>query len=88
MTSSVRSLGGQRFKAAFTPHQALPHRVDIRFNGETVPGKCLFICLQLRQKKNRVKGVFLFLYDRFATIFFCNYLFRKYLLRNSLRFLT
>ncbi|XP_017783791.1 PREDICTED: filamin-A-like isoform X1 [Nicrophorus vespilloides] len=38
VTSSVRSLGGQRFKAAFTPHQALPHRVDIRFNGETVPG--------------------------------------------------
>lgn len=41
VTSSVRSLGGQRFKAAFTPHQALPHRVDIKFNGETVPGKCL-----------------------------------------------
>lgn len=39
VTSSVRSLGGQRFKAAFTPHQALPHRVDIRFNGATVPGK-------------------------------------------------
>ncbi|XP_057668388.1 filamin-A isoform X2 [Diorhabda carinulata] len=38
VTSSVKSLGGQRFKAAFTPHQALPHRVDIRFNGETVPG--------------------------------------------------
>ncbi|KAJ8980083.1 hypothetical protein NQ317_009439 [Molorchus minor] len=38
VTSSVRSLGGQRFKAAFTPHQALPHRVDIKFNGETVPG--------------------------------------------------
>lgn len=41
MTSSVRSLGGQRFKAAFTPYQALPHRVDIKFNGETVPGKYL-----------------------------------------------
>lgn len=39
VTSSVRSLGGQRFKAAFTPHQAVPHRVDIRFNGDTVPGK-------------------------------------------------
>ncbi|VEN33553.1 unnamed protein product [Callosobruchus maculatus] len=38
VTSSVRSLGGQRFRAAFTPHQALPHRVDIKFNGETVPG--------------------------------------------------
>ncbi|XP_048520685.1 filamin-A [Dendroctonus ponderosae] len=38
VTSSVRSLGGQRFKAAFTPHQALPHRVDIQFNGDTVPG--------------------------------------------------
>lgn len=41
VTSSVRSLGGQRFKAAFTPHQAVPHRVDIRFNGDTVPGKIL-----------------------------------------------
>ncbi|XP_076270429.1 filamin-type immunoglobulin domains fbug isoform X3 [Rhynchophorus ferrugineus] len=38
VTSSVRSLGGQRFRAAFTPHQALPHRVDIKFNRETVPG--------------------------------------------------
>ncbi|CAG9825270.1 unnamed protein product [Phaedon cochleariae] len=38
VTSSVKSLGGQRFRAAFTPHQALPHRVDIKFNGETVPG--------------------------------------------------
>lgn len=43
VTSSVRSLGGQRFKAAFTPHQALPHRVDIRFNGDTVPGKWIWI---------------------------------------------
>lgn len=42
VTSSVRSLGGQKFKAAFTPHQPLPHRVDIRFNGDTVPGKWNF----------------------------------------------
>lgn len=47
VTSSVRSLGGQRFKAAFTPHQALPHRVDIKFNGETVPGKYLFMLRKL-----------------------------------------
>lgn len=40
VTSSVRSLGNQRFRAAFTPHQAVPHRVDITFNGNTVPGKC------------------------------------------------
>ncbi|XP_050306612.1 filamin-A isoform X2 [Anthonomus grandis grandis] len=38
VTSSVRSLGNQRFRAAFTPHQAIPHRVDIKFNGDTVPG--------------------------------------------------
>lgn len=43
VTSSVRSLGGQRFKAAFTPHQAVPHRVDIRFNGDTVPGKIIYL---------------------------------------------
>lgn len=38
VTSSVRRLGNQRFRAAFTPHQAIPHRVDIRFNDQTVPG--------------------------------------------------
>lgn len=40
VTSSVRSLGGQRFIASFTPHEPGTHTVQITFNGETVPGKC------------------------------------------------
>lgn len=39
VTSSVRSLGGQRFVASFTPHEPGIHTVQITFNGETVPGK-------------------------------------------------
>ncbi|XP_032307117.1 filamin-C isoform X2 [Drosophila ananassae] len=38
VTSSVRSLGGQRFVASFTPHEHGTHTVQITFNGETVPG--------------------------------------------------
>ncbi|XP_055852874.1 filamin-A isoform X2 [Episyrphus balteatus] len=38
VTSSVRSLGGQRFIASFTPHEPGTHTVQITFNGETVPG--------------------------------------------------
>ncbi|XP_039957213.1 filamin-B isoform X3 [Bactrocera tryoni] len=38
VTSSVRSLGGQRFVASFTPHEPGIHTVQITFNGETVPG--------------------------------------------------
>ncbi|XP_037956587.1 filamin-C isoform X2 [Teleopsis dalmanni] len=38
VTSSVRSLGGQRFIASFTPHEPGTHSVQITFNGETVPG--------------------------------------------------
>lgn len=40
VTSSVRSLGGQRFIASFTPHEHGTHTVQITFNGETVPGEC------------------------------------------------
>lgn len=39
VTSSVRSLGGQRFIASFTPHEPGIHTVQITFNGETVQGK-------------------------------------------------
>lgn len=39
VTSSVRSLGGQRFVASFTPHEPGIHTVQITFNGETVPGE-------------------------------------------------
>lgn len=45
VTSSVRSLGGQRFVASFTPHEPGIHTVQITFNGETVPGKILLIII-------------------------------------------
>ena len=39
VTSFVRNLGQQRFLASFVPHQALVHMIEIKFNGEYVPGK-------------------------------------------------
>lgn len=39
VTSFVRNLGNQRFLASFVPHEALSHLVEMKFNGETVPGK-------------------------------------------------
>ncbi|XP_069676636.1 filamin-A isoform X2 [Periplaneta americana] len=38
VTSFVRNLGNQRFLASFVPHEALSHLVEMKFNGETVPG--------------------------------------------------
>ncbi|XP_037903805.1 filamin-B isoform X3 [Hermetia illucens] len=38
VTSSVRSLGGQRFIASFTSHEPGTHTVQITFNGEVVEG--------------------------------------------------
>lgn len=38
VTSSVRSLGMQKFIASFTSHEPGPHTVQITFNGDTVPG--------------------------------------------------
>ena len=32
-------LGGGRCLVHFTPEAAKPHTIDIRFNGEAVPGK-------------------------------------------------
>jgi filamin len=40
VTSFVRNLGNQRFLASFVPHEALSHLLEMKFNGETVPGKC------------------------------------------------
>ncbi|KAJ1528888.1 hypothetical protein ONE63_007257 [Megalurothrips usitatus] len=40
VTSSVRTLGNQRFRASFVPHELLTHVVEMKFNGETVPGEC------------------------------------------------
>ncbi|XP_049948482.1 filamin-A [Schistocerca serialis cubense] len=38
VTSFVRNLGNQRFLASFVPHEALCHMVEMKFNGEVVPG--------------------------------------------------
>ncbi|XP_023727803.1 filamin-C isoform X3 [Cryptotermes secundus] len=38
VTSFVRNLGNQRFLASFVPHEVLSHLVEMKFNGETVPG--------------------------------------------------
>ncbi|XP_042865445.1 filamin-A-like isoform X5 [Penaeus japonicus] len=38
VTSYVRNLGQQRFLASFVPHSAIRHMVEMRFNGEKVPG--------------------------------------------------
>ena len=39
----VQVLGGGRCLVHFTPEAAKPHTIDIRFNGEAVPG-CPFVC--------------------------------------------
>lgn len=36
-------VGGGRCLVSFTPEQAKPHYIDIKFNGETVIG-CPFVC--------------------------------------------
>lgn len=42
VTSYVRNLGQQRFLASFVPHSAIRHMVEMRFNGEKVPGEWEF----------------------------------------------
>jgi filamin len=39
----VQVVGGGRCLVSFTPEQAKPHMIDIKFNGETITG-CPFIC--------------------------------------------
>ncbi|EAT32720.1 AAEL015058-PA [Aedes aegypti] len=39
----VQVVGGGRCLVSFTPEQAKPHLIDIKFNGETVMG-CPFVC--------------------------------------------
>lgn len=39
----VQVVGGGRCLVSFTPEQAKPHLIDIKFNGETVHG-CPFVC--------------------------------------------
>jgi filamin len=40
----VQVVGGGRCLVSFTPEAAKPHYIDIKFNGEPVPG-CPFVCL-------------------------------------------
>lgn len=66
VTSFVRNLGSQRFLASFVPHEALSHTVEMKFNGESVPGKRImymsnniyvFLTLVLKSKfKNYQEG--------------------------------
>jgi filamin len=39
----VQVVGGGRCLVSFTPEQAKPHLIDIKFNGETITG-CPFVC--------------------------------------------
>ena len=43
LPNQVRVLGGGCCLVSFTPEQAKPHAIDIKFNGETIPG-CPIIC--------------------------------------------
>jgi hypothetical protein len=75
VTSSVRALGGQRFVASFTPHETGIHTVQITFNNETVPGKCVNImtadCILAHTCKYRSTGLSLFFFHFLLhTIFF------------------
>ncbi|XP_065214935.1 filamin-A isoform X4 [Planococcus citri] len=38
VTSFVRNLGNQRFLASFVPHEAVIHKIDMKFNNEPVIG--------------------------------------------------
>lgn len=38
VSSSVKSLGGRRYLASFVPQNAIPHVIELKFNGEYVPG--------------------------------------------------
>ena len=43
MPNHVQVVGGGRCLVSFTPDIAKPHYIDIKFNGEAVPG-CPFVC--------------------------------------------
>lgn len=43
LPNQVRVLGGGCCLVSFTPEQAKPHSIEIKFNGETIPG-CPLIC--------------------------------------------
>ncbi|KAK3922888.1 Filamin-B [Frankliniella fusca] len=55
VTSSVRTLGNQRFRASFVPHELLTHVVEMKFNGETVPVKSGKI-RKNQKKSGKIKG--------------------------------
>ena len=42
--TSAQAQGPHTYAISFTPREAIAHTVDLRFNGEDVPGKVWYIC--------------------------------------------
>lgn len=42
--TSAQAQGPHTYAISFTPREAIAHTVDLRFNGEDVPGKVLYMC--------------------------------------------
>ncbi|CAB0011178.1 unnamed protein product, partial [Nesidiocoris tenuis] len=55
VTSFVRNLGNQRFLASFVPHENLSHHVEMKFNGEPVPGLSEVIDCSMRSTVELVR---------------------------------
>lgn len=59
VTSNVKSLGNHRFLASFIPHTSTMHTIEMKFNGQKVPGspwKCEVIDMNKRLSGISVKG--------------------------------
>ncbi|XP_023244649.1 filamin-B-like [Centruroides sculpturatus] len=59
VTSNVKSLGNHRFLASFIPHTSTMHAIEMKFNGQRVPGspwKCEVVDLTKRVSGISVKG--------------------------------
>jgi len=40
---NVQPVGNRRFRASFTPRVAIPHDVEVKFNGQEVTGMCVSV---------------------------------------------
>jgi filamin len=47
--NSVSAEGNAKFNVSFTPQEALPHTISVKFNREPVPGKSALLHLSLQQ---------------------------------------
>lgn len=56
VTSFVRNLGNQRFLASFVPHENLSHHVEMKFNGEPVPGELVSVLLGRQHKVQSISN--------------------------------